>query len=318
MAWWSQTWLNEGFAIFLSYYGCDYIDPEINSWPRFYIDEMQKVMKVDENSTIHWAMTDDTSADREDIGRKFGTFTYQKGGAVVRMMEAILSRGTFNKGLKSYLTSLAYDSALEDDLFFHLEAAGLEDGTWPPIDTDTTQSFSEAMKTWTNQPGLPVLTFSRSSSDFLCWRVRQEWLVSDSRPSEERRWVVPITFSSVEETSYPGWDYTRPVLYLDQDQTEAVFWMKAEATDWRRPVVFNVQGTGYYRVNYDEAGWTELAEALTAHRDWIHPLNRAQIICDVIALAQTGHVSLEMRDLVLSYIEHETDFAPIYAYNNCL
>ena len=103
MAWWSQTWLNEGFAIFLSYYGCDYIDPAINSWPRFYIDEMQKVMKVDENSTIHWAMTDDTSADREDIGRKFGTFTYQKGGAVLRMMESILTRETFNKGIRTFM-----------------------------------------------------------------------------------------------------------------------------------------------------------------------------------------------------------------------
>ena len=318
MAWWSQTWLNEGFAIFLSYYGCDYIDPQINSWPRFYIDEMQKVMKVDENSTVHWAMTDDTSADRDDISRKFGTFTYQKGGAVLRMMEAILTRETFNKGIRSYLKSLAYGSAVEDDLFLHLEAAGREDGTWPPLDTETTQSFSQAMKTWTDQPGLPVLTFSRSQSDLLSWRVRQDWLVSDQRPAENRTWVVPITFSTVEETSYPGWDYTKSFLYLDQDQEEMEFWMKAGATDWRSPVVFNVQGTGYYRVNYDQEGWTDLAKALLTHRDWIHPLNRAQIICDVRALAGTGHVTGELRDLVLSYIGQETHFAPLYAFDNCL
>merc|ERR1711990_169148 len=140
---------------------------------------MQKVMKVDENSTTHWAMTDPTSASREDIGRKFGTFTYQKGGSVLRMMEAILSRDTFNKGIISYLNSLAFGSAVEDDLFFHLEAAATEDGTWPPLDPETTQSFSQAMKGWTNQAGIPVVTFTRSQSDLSQWTVSQQWLLSD-------------------------------------------------------------------------------------------------------------------------------------------
>ena len=320
MAWWSQTWLNEGFAIFLSYYGCDYIDPAINSWGRFYIDEMQKVMKVDENSTVHWAMTDPTSASREDIGRKFGTFTYQKGGSVLRMVEAILSRETFNKGIISYLKSLAFGSAEEEDLFLHLEAAGLEDGTWPPLDPETTQSFARAMAGWTNQAGIPVVTFTRSRADFTEWRVSQEWLLSDREagPGEERRWLIPITFTTVEEISYPGWDYTTSHLYLDLDQTETVFWMKPNATDWRQPVVFNVQGTGYYRVNYDEESWVALGRALATNRDWIHPLNRAQIICDVAALAETAHVTPEIRDTVLSYIDQETDFAPLYAFKHCL
>ena len=320
MAWWSQTWLNEGFAIFLSYYGCDYIDPAINSWGRFYIDEMQKVMKVDENSTVHWAMTDQTSASREDIGRKFGTFTYQKGGSVLRMMESILSRETFNKGIIRYLNSLAFGSAVEEDLFLELEAAGLEDGTWPPLDPDTTQSFSQAMKSWTNQAGIPVVTFSRSQADWTEWRVSQQWLLSDreTQPGEERRWLIPITFTSVEENSYPGWDYTKSHFYLDLDQTETVFWLKPNATDWRVPVVFNVQGTGYYRVNYDEDSWAALGLALATNKDWIHPLNRAQLICDVAALAETGHVSPEIRDSLLSYIDQETDFAPLYAFKNCL
>merc|ERR550532_285808 len=132
-------------------------------------------------------MTDPTSASREDIGRKFGTFTYQKGGSVLRMVEAILSRETFNKGIISYLKSLAFGSAEEEDLFLHLEAAGLEDGTWPPLDPETTQSFARAMAGWTNQAGIPVVTFTRSRADFTEWRVSQEWLLSDREagPGEE-------------------------------------------------------------------------------------------------------------------------------------
>ena len=79
-----------------------------------------------------------------------------------------------------------------------------------------------------------------------------------------------------------------------------------------------VQGTGYYRVNYDLEGWTEVAGGLRTNKDWIHPLNRAQIICDVAALAESGHVAAETKDNVLSYIDDETDFGPLYAFQQCV
>ena len=51
-------------------------------------------------------------------------------------------------------------------------------------------------------------------------------------------------------------------------------------------------------MNYDEANWLALASVLATARDNIHPLNREQIICDVAALANTGHVSADIRDQV--------------------
>ena len=44
-------------------------------------------------------------------------------------------------------------------------------------------------------------------------------------------------------------------------------------------------------MNYDSANWLALASVLATALDHIHPLNREQIICDVAALANTGHVS---------------------------
>ena len=32
---WEQTWLNEGFATYVSYIGSQYIEPEWNSWARW-------------------------------------------------------------------------------------------------------------------------------------------------------------------------------------------------------------------------------------------------------------------------------------------
>ena len=37
---------------------------------------------------------------------------------------------------------------------------------------------------------------------------------------------------------------------------------------------------------------------LATARENIHPLNREQIICDVAALANTGHVAADIRDRV--------------------
>ena len=58
---------------------------------------------------------------RGDVDRKFGMFTYQKGGSVIRMMEGILGEATLTKGMSNYLTAMSYQPATEDDLFLYLE-----------------------------------------------------------------------------------------------------------------------------------------------------------------------------------------------------
>ena len=39
-------------------------------------------------------------------------------------------------------------------------------------------------------------------------------------------------------------------------------------------MMVNLQGTGYYRVNYDEANWLALANVLSTDHTMIHRLNR--------------------------------------------
>jgi len=312
--WWSQTWLNEGFATFVSYLGTDHVDPEINSWARLYVRETQRVMKADEDTSKHWAMTDDVK-DRNDIERKFGMFTYQKGGSVIRMMEQILSKETFTKGLTSYLTSFSYSSATEDDLFFHLEEAAIADGKWPQLNPFP---FADIMKTWTNQAGLPVITAMKTfeeGTSIPALYFNQSWLVSNEAASEERMWDVPLTFTTVEENPQPGWEIGLPQTWISHEETG--FTMAPDNSLIGVPFVVNIQGTGYYRVNYDDSNWQAIAEVLRTNRDLIHPMNRAQIICDVEALSITGHVSKAIRDDVLSYVDMETDYAPLQAFKRC-
>lgn len=149
-------WLNEGCTEYVSNIASHYIDPEIHTWERFYVEESQWVMYEDMDTRHHWAMTDPVTT-RDDIDRKFGDFTYNKGGSVLRMVSEILTDEVFTAGLSTYLAAFSYSSTTEDDLFLHLEAAALEGGTWPQ-EGGPAGSLGETLRPWTNQAGLPLVT----------------------------------------------------------------------------------------------------------------------------------------------------------------
>ena len=69
------------------------LSPTVHPWARFYVDEVQRVMKSDQDPDTHWPITDETLV-HEDIQRMFGEFSYQKGGSIVGMMESILTKPT--------------------------------------------------------------------------------------------------------------------------------------------------------------------------------------------------------------------------------
>eukprot|EP00091_Calanus_sinicus_P005267 TRINITY_DN15695_c0_g1_i1.p1 TRINITY_DN15695_c0_g1~~TRINITY_DN15695_c0_g1_i1.p1 ORF type:complete len:397 (+),score=98.83 TRINITY_DN15695_c0_g1_i1:263-1453(+) len=310
MDWWDQTWLNEGFASYVSHLGADAIDPDSNSWGRLVTHRMFQVMK-DDSSDQSWAMSDSVTS-RQDIGRKFGSITYSKGASVIRMMESILGYYTFVRGLTTYLAELQFGNAVEEDLFFHLEAAGLHDGTWPSSNTFT-DSFEETMKTWTNQAGYPLVTVEKEMVDgHPFYKLTQSWYRDGVEDSTDQLWDIPITAKIVGDPT-DDWEDTYPLTWL----SGVTVTIPPTSYVYTGPLILNKKAMGYYRVNYDDSNWKALAEVLRTNRDLIHPMNRAQIICDVMALSGTGHVTMEVKNDVLAYEDMETDYAPLLAFARC-
>merc|ERR1719450_2081791 len=221
------------------------------------------------------------------------------------MMESFLGFQTLNKGLTSYLKDLSYESSVEEDLFVHLEAAGLEDGVWPQ---EGVEDLTEVMKTWTQQAGLPLVTVRRISETKL--GISQSWYQNSDSSSTAQTWRIPLTWVDLSLSS-SDWEDTRPSLWLSDSPVEVT------VTPGSLPVL-NKKAVGYYRVNYDNQTWTELADFLLSDHEAVHPLNRAQIICDVAHLSSHGAMEEAVAQNVLQYFQYEQDFAPIRAYDWCV
>ena len=58
----------------------------------------------------------------------------------------------------------------------------------------------------------------------------------------------------------------------------------------REWVIFNIQQTGFYRINYDIENWMAIKDQLLLNHKIIHNLNRAQIIDDAFQLAMAGRL----------------------------
>jgi len=306
MEWWTDLWLNEGFASYTEYIGAFYVSPETEILDRFVLDTVQSALGYDSLTSSHPISVPVNVPD--EINEIFDTISYQKGGSVIRMMANFLGVETFNKGITNYLHAYAYTNANQDDLWGFLTAAGQEDGTLLDL------TVKQIMDTWTVQMGYPVLTFSRnfvsneasaSQSRFLLTPVPDN---SNETDTNDYTWWIPVSMT----TPTLGFDKTSPNTWLDpaQADTPTTIDLSPLAASESEPVIVNVQQTGFYRVNYDQRNWELISEALINDHEKIHRINRAQILDDSLNLARADVLEYPTALKTTEYLTKETDFIP--------
>lgn len=76
---------------------------------------------------------------------------------------------------------------------------------------------------------------------------------------------------------------------------------------------------GNYRVNYDEKNWKLIIDYLkTSKYVKIHPVNRAQIIDDLLTLMEFGYLNSNLLFELDEYLKQETDSIPMTRFWNYL
>lgn len=223
-AWWDDIWLNESFANWMGFRIGGEWRPELNIGVGG-LNEGFAAMNTDSlevGRPIHQAITENGQIDSA-----FDSITYGKGGQVIAMVAAYLGDERFRDGVRLHLSRHMYGNATSEQFFAALADAAKD----PRVVT--------AMKSFVDQPGVPLVTFTRNGGTLMATQSRYAFLGSTPKP---QRWTIPLCYRA---------GATKSCTLLDgQSKT-----LTGVGSGVFMP---NAGGTGYYRFDLPAADWNAL------------------------------------------------------------
>ncbi len=143
MKWFDDLWLNESFATYMGSLASAEATRFKKAWTHFAAETEVAARIHDELPTTHPIVADIPDVDAVHLN--FDAITYNKGGAVLKQLAALLGEETFFKGVHAYLERHAYgNAALADFLAAQEDASGRDLKAWARV--------------WLEEAGLNTLT----------------------------------------------------------------------------------------------------------------------------------------------------------------
>ncbi|GBP46436.1 Membrane alanyl aminopeptidase [Eumeta japonica] len=302
--WWSNTWLNEGFANYFENYITEQVEPELRSGDISVISSVYAAYVADEVPEAA-AITNENVNSPEEISAHFGTISYQKAGSVIRMIHHLIGDEAFKYGLNIYLNSNKFGVGTPDSMYDSLQIGA---NAASSLNDYNGYTVGDVMSSWIAQPGHPVLNVD-IDYDTEQITLTQKRFYSNSSIQTGELYTIPISYTTANA---PDFENTKPAFIMD-DETYTFNATNISAS--RSWVIFNIQETGFYRVNYNNNAWKIIGETLRNNeaRATINNLNRAKIVNDLFAFLEADLVSFSTLNDVLEFLADETDYSVWYA-----
>ncbi len=282
MEWWNDLWLNESFADWIATKAVDRMFPEWDLWTQFVAHDMCSAMRLDGMHSTH--PIDVPISRVKDIDEVFDQISYSKGGAVLRMLEAHLGEAAFRDGLRIYMQRHAFGNTEATDLW-----RALEDASKKPVGL--------LMSSWIQQPGYPVLDIQgERRGNGLMLHVQQRRFLYDVGANETTTWSVPMNIVTHDDTRTDLVPGRSMVTYLRDHYEETPSWLHA-----------NAGRTGFYRVNYDNAGWNAVLRAVASKS--LTSEERLGVEDDAYALCRAGKLTADRYLAIAAAYADETEYA---------
>lgn len=254
MAWWDDLWLNEGFTSWMESKAADYFHPE---W-KVSLQEMasrERAMRLDAAAGAHPVIT--PIRDVFAASTAFDAITYQKGQAVVRMLEQYVGEDAFRAGIRAYIARHAYGNTTTDQL-------------WAELERVSPRPVTKVAHDFTLQAGVPLIQAEPSPGGVRLiqsrfgggpGRVGGTWLtpVRVAAPGATRNWVGLVSSPRPQRAPVAG-----------------------------GPAVVNYGQTGYFRTRYAPELWTRL----TPSYQGLAPADQLGLLYDSRALGENGAIPL--------------------------
>ena len=189
MAWWSDLWLNEGFATWVGWLAADRLFPEWDIWTEFVLDDVQRGLSLDGLRSSHPIQV--PVPDPAAISQIFDAISYSKGASLIRQLVSYVGEEKFRAGLQAYLKQHQWSNARTEDL-------------WAALSASTGLDIQALMDNWTKQMGYPVVQVSQLSGSHAAGkcRCRQERFLSTGDATGEEDgtvWGIPLNASSSKQ-----------------------------------------------------------------------------------------------------------------------
>lgn len=299
MKWWTDLWLNEGFATYMAAIAVEALFPQWNSLEEESVDNLLSVFAFDSLETSHPVSA--KIGHPKEIDQIFDTIAYKKGSYLIRMMSLFLGEDVLRKGVSQYLEKHRYNNAEQDDLWDSLTEIAHKQGALPANLTVKT-----IMDTWTIQTGYPVIKVDRKYGKHSAEMMQSRFLRNNIKAGKSSTcWWVPISYTTSKELDF---NTTKPKHWLPCTQSSILYEDFPADDEW---VVLNVQSSGLYRVNYDEKNWDMLVKSLNSDEyDKIPVMNRVQLIDDSASLAWVGDLNYKTYFDIINYLKRENKYVP--------
>lgn len=275
---WKYLWLNESFATYVGNFTVDQLRPERKTFEYFVQSTNLATRFRSTLGVMDWdSMITTSPIEIEGDGEisftaKTVPILYTKGGSILRQIHSYLGTEGFRDGLRAYFKKHAYSSTKSNKL-------------WESLEEITGKPVSKIMESFVLQKGLPLLTLNRKGTKIHLQQQRFTYLSHD----DGSIWNVPITVRLFKDGNESG--IKRFVLDKKEDSFDL-----GDFDSYK----FNVDLTGFYRVQYPEGDYSMLGELIS--KKLLGSIDRVNIEDDLFSQLKAGLISLD------SYLDFLSNF----------
>jgi puromycin-sensitive aminopeptidase len=285
MVWWDDLWLNEAFATWMAFKIVDRWRPDWRIWMDFEGGKAA-ALALDSLQSAHPIRADIHNA--EEAGESFDAITYEKGGAVLRMIEGYLGADRFRAGIRLYMRRHREGNATADDL-------------WGALGESSGEPITPLANGWIRQVGYPVVSVSAIGDGTGTGPTRlalaQRRFFADPEAHETgapSTWLIPMVLRYRDDEGVK-----EQRVLLGERSAEVTVASKGR-TRW---CVANAEAAGFYRCQYDPALLAEIGGAIGE----LYPAARMALLSDQWALVRAGAASVDRFLDLLNGLRDERD-----------
>jgi len=249
MAWWDNLWLNEGFARWMQTHAADALHPAWNTGlqaARIFESGKREDAKVSTHPVLQQVVS------AEQAAQVFDSITYNKGAAVITMLEAYVGAEEFREGVRNYMRRHRFGNTVDSDL-------------WREVQAVANKPVLEIEHDFTRQVGVPLVRVAAAADGTRLTVGRFAEDPDSLRGVPETHWRIPLTIA-------------------DGRSAATIVLTGSALVQGKAPLV-NAGGTAYARVAYPPADAAALAERMAQ----LSPMDQMTLMNDAWALGQSGY-----------------------------